>query len=81
MYDVLSSLALACYEYLLVLGNEYNLLWRRKWVLLTWILFFSRYVTILVAVIQFAPYKRQVSLTHHESYPLHNALIVEVSRL
>ena len=55
------AIAVAVYEYLLTIEHEYAL-WRRKWTVSTWLFLINRYLMILVAVVQFAPYRQHVSV-------------------
>ena len=55
------AIAVAVYEYLLTIKHEYAL-WRRKWTVSTWLFLMNRYLMIIVAVVQFAPYRQHVSV-------------------
>ena len=52
--------ALAAYEYLITLGQEVALVWKRRWTGSTWLFVANRYIMLGWAVVQAAPYTPKV---------------------
>ncbi|THG97755.1 hypothetical protein EW026_g4307 [Hermanssonia centrifuga] len=53
-YLIFGTTALTAYEYVITIKQEVNMVWRRKWILTTWIFMANRYLLIgnmLLAVI------------------------------
>ena len=55
--------ALVAYEYTLTLGDEWAIIWRRKWNGSTILFFLNRYLLLFVTIAQVSPYTSQASYT------------------
>ena len=52
---MITILALYAYECLITLLQEVNVIWRRKWSIITWVYTLTRYATALITIRSFLP--------------------------
>ena len=54
--------ALVAYDYIITVGDEWELFWKQKWTGSSYLFMINRYLTVLTAVWSTAPFSSQVSL-------------------
>ena len=59
----MSSIALVAYEYMITIRQEVNLIWKRKWSIVTLLFVFNRYIMVTTAIIRIAPITAKVRLS------------------
>lgn len=62
-YVVVASVTAVAYDWVLTSGQEFELLWRRRWSLMTFLYFFVRFIGILYSVLNIASSITSLSLT------------------
>ncbi|KAJ3546144.1 hypothetical protein NM688_g5546 [Phlebia brevispora] len=58
-YCVYATLVIVCYEHLITIASEYELLWQRKWTGATWLFVVNRYILLASVVTQVTPVNAQ----------------------
>ncbi|THG93861.1 hypothetical protein EW026_g7488 [Hermanssonia centrifuga] len=58
-FAIVSMTALIAYEYIMTIDQEVEMIWRRKWTLVTWLFMANRYITIAFIIWEASPLTAQ----------------------